>query len=190
MSKNLYTFCVLSGDPAREVLRICKSNPQIHDPQVGMKMLAAAERGEWFTTNDWPADELDACIVNAFKEYPNTTVAFYREVLDPWNNTAMFLSEWIAKRWPEFENHWATFVATGVAIIEPANRLWLTLLPPPDNRAINAAARSLYPADDSARAFLHALFDWLRMCEATDAVGVVTSKCIGATQGDREFRVD
>lgn len=189
MTKTLYNFAVISGDLAREVQRISGAHSQIHDAQVGMKMLAAAERGEMFITNDGPVHELDAIIRDALNDYPCTTIAYYRSILDPWNNTAVFLNNLIRKHRPDFEHDWATFIATGVAIIEPRYKHWLSLLPPPDNRAMNAAARKLSPADDSARAFLHALFDWLVMCNATKAVGVLAARCIGYSQDNSDLFV-
>ncbi len=197
MSKNLYTFAVV-GMPAKELLvESCQQvmlenfgkRWQIWSKGISQKNLSLERASElaFHKPHSKAINRLDRqCSRLLSVGTASEVLAFYRVIMDGWNCTHFHLANWLIDRTPSTRAKWFELERTGLLWAvsgDPITRL----LPEPSPTEVRKAAARQRPADYSARAFLHALFDALQYREAINGLFILRWQCLGECTIDRNI---
>lgn len=166
MSKNLFTFSVVV-------------------PEISEKLIEAWPISSCF---QGIACEAEGILLSSLIEEPDS-IAFYRCIMDGWNQTHRELQRWIKKRRPRASPQWDEFIDSGLLLVGDSDDFLAHLLPRPSNGEIKRYFSHVRLGYYAISAFVWALYDAVEFQVATSTtVLVLMARSLGPSMDDSEYR--
>ncbi len=168
MSKNLFTFSVIATKLAE---RLLEARPNSSCSQEHHGIVCKAER----------------ILVSSLTKEPDS-IAFYRCIMDGWNQTHRELRRWVKKRRPQSCSRWDEFIDSGLLLVGTSDDFLVHLLPRPSNSEIKRYFGHAQLGYYAISAFVWALYDAVEFQVATSTTTLVLmARCLGPSMDDSEY---